>query len=258
LSPRAGHDINYIAISGALSMIGTPERPVPPLNLVGDYGGGALYLAFGVLAALLHARATGIGQVVDAAMSDGAASLLTGIYGSFVRGDWSATRGENMVDGGAPFYGVYQCADGSWLSVGALEAQFHAQLLDKLGLADDQQFEQRHDRVAWPDLRGKLAARFMEKTRAEWCAIFDGTDACVAPVLGLDEAPQHPHNLARNVFVEADGVLQPAPAPRFSATPGAIQGPPPDVGAHNQAVLGDYGFTPSEIDALRAAGAIGA
>jgi alpha-methylacyl-CoA racemase len=256
-SRHAGHDINYIAISGALSMIGTPERPVPPLNLVGDYGGGALYLAFGVLAALLHARATGVGQVVDAAMSDGAAALLTGIYGSFARGDWSATRGQNMVDGGAPFYGVYQCADGGWISVGALEAQFHAVLLDKLGLADDPQFERRHDRAVWPELRGKLSARFLEKPRAEWCAIFEGTEACVAPVLSLDEAPRHPHNLARKVFVEADGVLQPAPAPRFSATPAAIQGPAPEIGEHDEAVLGGCGFTAAEIAALRVAGALG-
>ncbi len=251
----AGHDMNYIAITGALHAIGTDEKPVPPLNLVGDFGGGALYLAFGLLAGVIHARETGQGQVIDCAMSDGAASLMAMFYGFKAAGMWSESRRRNMLDGGAHFYDTYQCADGKWISIGSIEPQFYALLLEKTGITDPD-FSRQMDRSAWPQLHDKLAAVIAKKTQAEWCEIMDATDVCFAPVLDLDEAPKHPHNAARRTFVEVAGVIQPAPAPRFSATPGAIQGPPPAVGAHQQEALADWGLTASEIGALEAAGAI--
>ncbi|HEY3950775.1 CaiB/BaiF CoA-transferase family protein [Phenylobacterium sp.] len=248
----AGHDMNYIAITGALHAIGTADKPVPPLNLVGDFGGGALYLAFGVLAGVIHARETGQGQVIDCAMSDGAASLMAMFYGFKASGMWKEARRHNLLDGGAHFYDTYQCADGKWISIGSIEPQFYALLLEKTGI-DDPDFVRQMDRSAWPQLREKLAAVIATKTQADWCAIMDATDVCFAPVLDLDEAPKHPHNAARQTFVEVAGVTQPAPAPRFSATPGAIQGPPPAVGGHNREALADWGFSAAEIVALEAA-----
>ena len=245
----AGHDMNYIAITGALHAIGTTEKPVPPLNLVGDFGGGALYLAFGLLAGVIQARETGKGQVIDCAMSDGAASLMAMFYGFKASGMWKAERRSNMLDGGAHFYDTYQCADGKWISIGSIEPQFYALLLQKTGITDPD-FARQHDRSAWPELHDKLAVVLAAKTQAEWCAIMDGTDVCFAPVLDLDEAPKHPHNVARQAFVEVAGVTQPAPAPRFSVTPGAIQGPPPAIGAHDREALMDWGFSTAEIDAL--------
>ena len=245
----AGHDMNYIAITGALHAIGTTEKPVPPLNLVGDFGGGALYLAFGLLAGVIQARETGKGQVIDCAMSDGAASLMAMFYGFKASGMWKAERRSNMLDGGAHFYDTYQCADGKWISIGSIEPQFYALLLEKTGITDPD-FARQHDRSAWPELHDKLAVVLAAKTQAEWCAIMDGTDVCFAPVLDLDEAPKHPHNVARQAFVEVAGVTQPAPAPRFSVTPGAIQGPPPAIGAHDREALMDWGFSTAEIDAL--------
>lgn len=245
----AGHDMNYIAITGALHAIGTTEKPVPPLNLVGDFGGGALYLAFGLLAGVIQARETGKGQVIDCAMSDGAASLMAMFYGFKASGMWKAERRSNMLDGGAHFYDTYQCADGKWISIGSIEPQFYALLLEKTGITDPD-FARQHDRGAWPELHDKLAVVLAAKTQAEWCAIMDGTDVCFAPVLDLDEAPKHPHNVARQAFVEVAGVTQPAPAPRFSVTPGAIQGPPPAIGAHDREALMDWGFSTAEIDAL--------
>src|SRR6201996_6461182 len=245
----AGHDMNYIAITGALHAIGTSEKPVPPLNLVGDFGGGALYLAFGLLAGVTHARATGQGQVIDCAMSDGAASLMAMFYGFKASGMWSNDRRSNLLDGGAHFYDSYRCSCGKWISIGSIEPQFYALLLEKTGI-DDPDFARQMDRSAWPQLREKLATAIAAKTRDEWCAIMDATDVCFAPVLDLDEAPKHPHNAARQTFVEVAGVTQPAPAPRFSATPGRIQGPPPSVGAHNQEALADWGFSAAEIAAL--------
>ena len=251
----AGHDINYIAMSGALHAIGPPERPLPPLNLVGDYGGGSLYLAFGMVSALLHARTSGEGQVIDCAMADGAISLMAQMYGLHADGRWRDERGVNVIDGGSHFYNAYRCADGEWISLAAAEPQFYAVLRDKAGLADPV-FDGQMDSARWPELKEKLAAVIAGKTRAEWCAIFEGSDACFAPVLSLAEAPEHPVNRARGAFVEIDGVPQPAPAPRFSRTPGAVQGPPAPAGAHNRTALSDWGFEPAEIDALEAAGVL--
>ena len=254
-SMAAGHDMNYIAITGALHAIGTDDKPVPPLNLVGDFGGGALYLAFGLMAGIIQARETGKGQVVDCAMSDGAASLMAMFYGMKGAGVWKDTRRSNMLDGGAHFYDTYKCSDGKWVSIGSIEPQFYALLLEKTGITDPQ-FQRQVDRDVWPELRAKLAAVFATKTRDDWTAIMGGTDVCFAPVLDLDEAPKHPHNAARKTFVEVGGVTQPAPAPRFSVTPPAIQGPPPAIGAHNREALTDWGFSGAEIDALSASGAL--
>ena len=250
----AGHDMNYIAITGALDAIGTREKPIPPLNLVGDFGGGALYLAFGLMAGVISARETGKGQVIDCAMSDGAASLMAMFYGFKAAGGWSdAGRRSNLLDGGAHFYDTYQCSDGRWISIGSIEPQFYALLLEKTGI-NDPAFQAQMDRSKWDGLREKLATVIATKTQAEWCAIMDGTDVCFAPILNMDEAPRHPHNAARKTFVEIDGVTQPAPAPRFSATPGAIQGPPPAIGAHTAEVLSEWGLSDSLLKELEAAG----
>ena len=255
LAQAAGHDINYIAISGALHAIGMGDKPVPPLNLVGDFGGGALYLAFGMLAALTHARATGQGQVVDAAMTDGAASLMSMFYGMKAAGIWSDDRRANLLDGGAHMYDTYQCSDGKWVALGSLEPQFYALLLEKAGL-DDPAFGNPMDKRAWPDLKAKVAAAIGTRTRAEWTEIMEGTDICFGPVLSLEEAPAHPHNVARETFVTLGGVVQPAPAPRFSATPGAIQGPPPAIGADSEKALKDWGLSAADIDQLKSVGAL--
>ena len=215
----AGHDMNYIAITGALHAIGTGDKPIPPLNLVGDFGGGALYLAFGLLAGVLNARATGEGQVIDCAMSDGAASLMAMFYGFKASGMWKDERRANLLDGGAHFYDTYQCADGKWISIGSIEPQFYALLMEKTGLKDDADFAQQMNPAKWDDLKERMTALILTKTRDEWCAIMDGTDICFAPVLSLKEAPKHPHNVARSTFIEEGGMVQPAPAPRFSATP---------------------------------------
>jgi alpha-methylacyl-CoA racemase len=250
LAQAAGHDINYIALTGALWAIGRPEeRPVPPLNLVGDYGGGGMLLALGLLAALLSAQKTGQGQVVDAAMVDGAALLMAPIYAMLARGRWANARGANMLDGAAPWYDTYECADGRFLAVGPIEPQFFAVLCQRLGL-DPARFHDRMDPAAWPALRAELAAIFLGRPRDDWAALFDGTDACVAPVLDLAEAPTHPHNQARATFLHDHGVVQPAPAPRFSGTPAAPPKPAPKRGADTAAVLADWGFTPAEIAAV--------
>jgi alpha-methylacyl-CoA racemase len=242
LSPTAGHDIGYIALTGALGATGRPDqRPAPPVNLLGDFGGGGMFLALGALAALLHARATGEGQVVDAAIVDGTAVLSTMLHGMLSTGAWTDRRGVNLLDTGAPFYDVYRCADGQFLAVGALEEQFYAALLDGLGLADDATLPDRADPAAWPALRGRFTERFAERTRAQWWAVFAGTDACVAPVLSLTEAPVDPHNRARGVFTEVDGVVQPAVAPRFSATPGTV-GAVPRVGQHDAEIRAELGL----------------
>jgi alpha-methylacyl-CoA racemase len=251
----AGHDMNYIAITGALAAIGTQDKPVPPLNLVGDFGGGALYLAFGLLAGVIHARATGQGQVIDCAMSDGAASLMAMFYGFKAGGMWGEGRRSNLLDGGAHFYDTYQCSCGRWISIGSIEPQFYLLLLEKTGITDPQ-FQHQMSREEWPQLREKLAAVIATKTRDDWCGLMDGTDVCFAPVLTMDEAPAHAHNAARQTFVEVAGVTQPAPAPRFLATPGAIQGPPPKIGADNDAALADWGFSAEAIATLREQGAL--
>jgi alpha-methylacyl-CoA racemase len=224
LAQAAGHDINYISITGALAAIGTKERPVPPLNLVGDFGGGALYLVVGVLAALLEASKSGRGQVVDAAMCDGAASLMSMFFDLTAAGRWREGRDRNFLDGGAHFYGVYECACGHFISIGSIEPQFYALLRQHAGLSDNC-YDAQMDPKAWPDLKQKLVQIFKSKTREDWCKIMEGTDTCFAPVLTMSEAPQHPHMAARGVFVERHGVTQPAPAPRFSRTPSNIREP---------------------------------
>ena len=251
----AGHDMNYIAISGALHAIGTEDKPIPPLNLVGDFGGGALYLAFGLLAGVIHARATGQGQVIDCAMSDGAASLMAMFYGMKGSGMWQDERRANLLDGGAHFYDTYQCSDGGWVSIGSIEPQFYALLLEKTGITDPQ-FKNQMSRDEWPELSAKLAAVIRTKTRDQWSELMAGTDVCFAPVLTLEEAPKHEHNAARETFVTIEGVVQPAPAPRFSATPGAVQGPPPAIGAHSDSALADWGFAAAEVERLKAVGAL--
>jgi alpha-methylacyl-CoA racemase len=224
LAHAAGHDINYISITGALAAIGTSDKPVPPLNLVGDFGGGALYLVVGVLAALLEAAKSGKGQVVDTAMCDGAASLMSMFFDMSASGRWVEGRERNFLDGGAHFYGVYECACGNFVSIGSIEPQFYALLRQHAGLSDAA-FDAQMDRKAWPELRKGLAETFKRKNREEWCKIMEGTDICFAPVLTMAEAPKHPHMVARNVFVERHGVTQPGPAPRFSRTPSAIREP---------------------------------
>ncbi len=259
LAQAAGHDINYIALTGALGAIGEKGgKPVPPLNLVGDFGGGSLYLAMGLLAALYERQQSGQGQVVDAAMVDGAASLMTMFYGMQAAGLWQAQRGVNALDSGAPWYGSYECADGEYICIGSIEGKFYAELIEKLGL-DAKILPRQHDRARWGELRAAYAAAFRTRTRAEWSAVMEGSDICFAPVLSLAEAPQHPHMQARQTFVAPDGVTQPAPAPRFSRTPGAIRRGPPgssgDKQADGRAVLAEWG-----VDAAAAAkaGALGA
>ena len=252
----AGHDINYIAMAGALSAIGHKGGPpVPPLNLVGDFGGGALYLAMGVLAGLLEARVSGKGQVVDAAMVDGTASLMTMVFGYRQSGMWQNQRGVNPVDGGAPYYTVYETRDGKYVAVGAIEKRFYAELVKRLGvtMAD---LPGQDDRSRWDELKARLAAVFITRTRDEWATIFADGDGCVSPVLDLVECTQHPAARARNMFVESDGVVEPAPAPRFSRTPGAIRNAPVDPRADTHDALLAWGYPSDEIEALAASGVI--
>jgi alpha-methylacyl-CoA racemase len=256
MATAAGHDIDYIALAGVLDPIGRAgERPVPPLNLVGDFGGGGMMLAFGLLAAILHAGRTGEGQVVDAAMVDGAAALMTLTYTLLATGMWNEERGTNLLDTGAHFYEVYETSDGGHMAVGAIEPQFYAELIKGLGLAGEELPDQM-DRDTWPKMKERFATIFASKTRTEWTTVFEGTDACVAPVLSMTEAAGHPHNAVRGTFTEVAGVLQPSPAPRFGATPGSIRWPPPNPGQRADEALGDWGLGEAEIAALRASGAI--
>ena len=256
LAPAAGHDINYISIGGALGAMGYSDRPpAPPLNLIGDFGGGAMYLLAGVLAALVERGTSGQGQVIDAAMTDGTASLLSPFYGMMAMGMWTKERMDNRLDGGAHYYGSYACSDGKFISIGSIEPQFYALLLELCEI-DDPEFAKQNDKQHWASLRGKLEALFVTQTRDHWCALLEGTDVCFAPVLNLQEAPQHPHNLARQSFVEIDGVTQPAPAPRFSRTPTTVQAPAAMAGEHSEEILNDWGFAPDEILALQQSGAI--
>ncbi|MEU0170622.1 CaiB/BaiF CoA-transferase family protein [Streptomyces iakyrus] len=249
LAQRAGHDIAYIAPTGTLGMIGRPdEPPAVPANLLGDYAGGSLYLVVGVLAALHHARATGTGQVVDAAIVDGTAHLSTMIHGMLAAGGWQDRRGANLLDGGCPYYGTYETADGRYMAVGALEPQFYAEFLTLLGVED--RAAARKDVARWGELREEVAARFKSRTRDEWTAVFDGTDACVAPVLSLREAPHHPHLAARGTFTDHGGITQPAPAPRFSATPTSVRTGPARPGADTTDVARDWDV-PGLLPALR-------
>lgn len=255
MSAMAGHDIDYIALSGALHSIGPSERPVPPLNLVADFGGGGMMLAMGVLAAIVRVRAGGVGQVVDAAMVDGSALLMASHHGLLADGWWTEGRETNLLDGGAPFYTTYETSDGGHVAVGALEPEFFAALTDGLDL-DPVRVGPQYDRDRWPEMRRLFAERFATRTRDDWAEHFEGTDACVAPVLSMTEARGHGHNVARGTFVEVGGVSQPAPAPRFSATPVEIDRPPPSPGSDDDEVLTAAGFSPEEIVMLRESGAI--
>ena len=263
LSMAAGHDLNYIALTGVLHAIGPgaagaggASKPVPPLNVVGDYGGGALYLAFGVMAALFERQRSGRGQVVDAAMVDGAASLASVFYGLTASGTWDAgARGANLLDGGAPFYDTYETADGRYVSLGPLEPKFFATLAAAIGL-EERFVKRQYDRRLWPEMREAIAARMRERSRDAWCTLLEGTDACFAPVLSFTEAPTHRHARERAAFIEVDGVPQPAPAPRFDRTPTGLPRASPPVGAHSDEVLGEAGYDAAAIAALRAEGVV--
>jgi alpha-methylacyl-CoA racemase len=256
LAMAAGHDLNYIALTGALHAIGpSGGSPLPPLNLVGDYGGGALYLALGVLAALVERQRSGEGQVVDAAMVEGAASLMTVFYAMRAAGIWKDERGENVLDGGAPYYAVYETSDGRYISIAAIENKFFADLARRIGL-DSSFVEGQNDRLLWPQMRRKLVDIFRTKSRSQWCELLEGTDACFAPVLTISEAPHHRHNLERQVFVEIDGVPQPAPAPRFSRTRTMPRSSKPRVGQHTKQLLAEAGYQEAEIEALLRTGVI--
>ncbi|MBX6370582.1 MAG: CoA transferase, partial [Rhodospirillales bacterium] len=258
LAKTAGHDINYIALAGVLHGIGRPDAPPsPPLNLIGDFGGGAMFLAVGVLSALLEAARSGKGQVVDAAMVDGAAYLMTAIYGMLAHGTWRDARGENILDGGAPWYGVYETKDGKYVAIGSIERRFYDELLRRLGL-EGEKLPAQHDRSGWPLLKERFAAVFRTRTRDEWCAVFEGSDACLAPVLSMTEAPSHPHLAARRTFVEREGVVQPAPAPRFSRSRPEIASAPPRPGEHSETALLDWGVSKERVAELRKSGVIGA
>jgi alpha-methylacyl-CoA racemase len=259
----AGHDINYIALGGVLAHLGRAgEKPTPPINLVGDFGGGGMLLAFGVVCALFEAQRSGRGQVVDAAMVDGSATLMNMIWAFRAMGIWSEERGTNLLDTGAHFYDTYECADGGFVSVGSIEPQFYAELLRLTGLEESytargEELPHQHDKARWPEMKARLAEIFRTRTRDEWCALMEGTDVCFAPVLTMTEALEHPHNVARGTFTEVAGVPQPAPAPRFSRTPGAIQRPPAHAGQHTDEILADWlGANAETIAALRASGAV--
>ena len=254
-SNMAGHDINYIALSGVLGTIGREgEPPVPPVNLVGDFGGGGMLLALGICAAFVEVQTSGKGQVVDAAMTDGSALLATMIHTFLSMGVWG-DRGTNMLDTGAPFYDVYECADGEYISLGSIEPQFYAELLRITGL-DQEGLPKQMDRSQWPKMKLKIAETIRSKTRDQWVELMEGTDVCFAPVLSPSEACAHPHNVERETFVEVAGVKQPAPAPRFSRTPGVIDGPPPHPGEHTEEVLSSWGFSENEIQNLRSIDAV--
>lgn len=258
MAQAAGHDINYIGLSGALHAMGRAgERPVPPLNLVGDFGGGGMLLAFGIVCALLEAQRSGKGQVVDAAMVDGSATLMSMFFSFAAQGGFTDQRGTNLLDGGAHFYDTYETKGGEYICIGSIEPQFYALLVEKAGL-DPETFAPQMDRGQWGDLKAKLAEVFLTKTRDEWCEIMEGTDVCFAPVLSIFEAPEHAHNKARGTFVEIDGLTQPAPSPRFSRTVPEIRGGSRAPGADSEEVLRSFGFSDSEIEGLRAEGAIAA
>ena len=249
-SSMAGHDINYIALSGVLGMIGRKdEKPVPPVNLIGDFGGGGMILALGICAALVEVASSGKGQVIDAAMTDGSALLATMVHSFKAMGIWG-DRGTNLLDTGAPFYDVFECSDGKFISIGSIEPQFYSQLLRITGL-DQQENPKQMDRQSWDEMKSKIASAIKSKSREEWENLMEGTDVCFAPVLTIDEAYDHPHNLERDTFIEVAGVKQPAPAPRFSRTPASITSAPPHPGEHTEEILLDSGFTISEISSLR-------
>jgi alpha-methylacyl-CoA racemase len=251
LAHAAGHDINYIALSGALHLVGRKgEPPVPPVNMVGDFGGGGMLIAFGIVSALLAVKMGHPGQVVDAAMTDGSALLAAMPYGLFAAGYYRDERGTNIIDGGAHYYDCYECADGRYISIGSIEPAFYAILREKLGLADDPAFDAQRNVAAWPELKQKLASLFRSRSSAEWCALLEGTDACFAPILSMTDAPHHPHNVARKTFLELDGVVQPAPAPRFSETP-ADTPSATEMGQDGEALLRELNYSEEEIEKMR-------
>jgi alpha-methylacyl-CoA racemase len=248
LSRSAGHDINYIALSGALYSMGPKGRPpTPPLNLVGDFGGGGLFLAYGIVCALYEREISGKGQIVDASMVDGSSLLLAQLHGLIASGDWRPARGENILDGGVPWYNVYETSDGKFVSIGAIEAKFYAEFMSRLGLEDAYA---QYDRASWPELTDKLVRIFRTKTRDEWCRHFDGSDACFAPVLSPKEAPHHPHAVERGSFVDVGGIVQPSPGPRFSRTPAALPGSDPFRERNSERILEAWGFSSAEMDEL--------
>lgn len=257
LSKSAGHDLNYIALSGALHAIGrsNDEPPTPPLNLVGDFGGGTMFIVVGILAALHEVKNSGKGQVVDAGMVDGALSLMTSIYGMHAGGNQSDERASNILDSGAHFYNTYETRDGKYVSIGSIETKFYAMLLEKLGL-DPDSLPPQMERESWPAMKEKFKEIFLTKTRDEWCALMENTDICFAPVLSLAEAPDYAHNKERGSFVDVEGVMHPAPAPRFSATPSSIKSPTPPTGVHTDEVLADWGISAEKVAALKVSGAI--
>ncbi|HMA88710.1 MAG TPA: CaiB/BaiF CoA-transferase family protein [Burkholderiales bacterium] len=254
LAPRAGHDINYIALAGVLHAFGHKgARPAPPLNLVGDFGGGGMLLGFGILCALIEAQRSGKGQVVDAAMVEGAAQLAAMFSGMLAAGRWSEARGENTLDSGAPWYDVYETKDGRYVAIGSIEARFYEELIERLKLKNES-LPAQHDRARWPELRAMIAGKFKSKTRDEWCKVFEGSDACFAPVLSFSEARRDPHNVARRAHIDVAGVVQPAPAPRFSRTPGEVRRAPPERGQGGREALADWGFDEAAIARLGALG----
>lgn len=256
LAQAAGHDLNFIALSGALGSIGRQgQPPTIPLNLIGDFGGGALYLAMGVLAAVINARATGIGQVVDAAIVDGVNSLMTMQYAMTQMGAWPAERGSNLLDGGAPFYDVYETQDELYVSVAPVEKRFYEEFLRRVGL-EEQELPKQNDPRGWSRLRSHLATLFKTRTRAQWCELLEGTDACFAPVLSMDEVAEHPHNQARALHIDVDGVINPAPAPRFSRTPSSLRRVPPHAGGDTVEALLDWGLDDERLNTLRGHGVI--
>ena len=255
MAHAAGHDINYIALTGALHAIGGADKPSPPVNIVGDFGGGGVFLAFGLCAALLESKNSGLGQVVDSAMTEGAATLMSSIYGMHASGRWSNKREDNFLDGGSYYYGVYETADNKFISIGSIEAKFHDVLLEITGLTDATTVD-RNDQSTWEEKKQRMAQLVRLKTREEWDELMLGSDVCYAPVLDFEEAPKHPHNVARQSFVEVDGVMQPAPAPKFSRTPGTVQMPPPAPGQHTSEILSDWGFDADEIEKLKDTGAV--
>lgn len=256
LANAAGHDINYISISGALAAIGRPDSPpVPPLNLIGDFGGGGMLLALGLVSALLESKSSGKGQVVDAAMTDGSALLMTMLYSMKGSGFWQESKGSNLLDGGAHFYDTYECKNGGYISIGSIEPQFYKLLRDVAGL-ENEMFDKQMSREDWPSLKLELKKVFLNKTRDEWCELMEGTDICFAPVLSMWEAPNHPHNIARKTFIELEGLDQPAPAPRFSRTEAEVISSPAIAGEHTDSILKDLGYDESEINSLRDQGGV--
>jgi alpha-methylacyl-CoA racemase len=257
MSHAAGHDLNYIALTGALSSVGrTGAKPTPPLNLVGDFGGGALYLALGVVSAMFEAKSSGKGQTVDAAMIDGAASLMTSAYGLQAAGMWDGGRGGNILDSGAHFYEVYETGDGQYISLAPIESKFYAEMLQRIGVSADD-LPQSRDISEWPELKERLADIVATKSLDEWCALLEGTDVCFAPVLDMADAPKHPHNIERDTFIEQDGVVQPNAAPRFSRTPSAVRGSPASPGQHSREILDDWGIDAGRADKLMSSGVVG-